>query len=427
MPDPLISLFTPSHRTDHLLELWSSLQLQNYPNFEWVILCNNGAADPPDALYDDPRIHIFRSRCGSDKVGALKKEACELCRGDFLLEMDHDDCLVPGTLPKVAAAGLAGAGFIYSDAAVFEHKNGKPTPTEPNPEPTLHGWAYHPHGGWEHYPVEIYGQRFVATRNFEITPRSLCEVFYAPDHLRCWSAAAYKAAGGHDPTQSVGDDHALICRSYIAGAKFHYLNCCGYLYRSHPGNTVKARQKLIREQSALNRQKYLPGLINHWIKDNELMSLSLAKEWKAGRWDPSQPCAFTHSPHLFGRIEAVDVLQFLDPRDIWPFFNWAWRSLVPGGYLHVVVPAATGRYADQNPLHRTRFNYNTFLYLSRPEFTVNAPGLHAKFDMIQASEFYPAEPKLPSGQSMWAANDMKMLAVDLAALHGQRWPGQALH
>ena len=30
---------------------------------------------------------------------------------------------------------------------------------------------------------------------FDVNARSLCEIAYAPDHVRCWTKQAYKALG----------------------------------------------------------------------------------------------------------------------------------------------------------------------------------------------------------------------------------------
>jgi hypothetical protein len=424
-----LSLFTPTNNPVYLPEVYDSLKIQDHQDWEWVILLNGQDREPmpPRFWGDDPRVKIHWSTRGSSNVGALKLEACTLCTGDAFVEMDHDDLLVPGALATINRGFEGGAGFVYSDSAVFEED--------------LTTWGYHHSHGWEHYPVTVYNRRFVVTKTFPVTPRSLCEVFYAPDHVRCWSRAAYFTAGGHDPSLSVGDDHDLICRTYLAGFPFHYTGNCCYLYRVHSTNTVKLRSAAIQEQQAKNRRRHLPGLVAEWCRREGLKTLDLLAEKKARNWHPDHPLALRVDGKKtvldragpFGSIVASDVLQFVDPRKIVTTFNWLYHSLVPGGYLHVAVPSSEpqlvrdehgtpsivpARYADQNPLHRTRFNYNTFLHFCRGEFAQALPGVKCKFDLIQSEEFYPSADFEKFG--------MKLLRVDLCALKGQRHPGPKL-
>jgi len=424
---PKLSLFTPTHNAKHLREVYDGIKAQAYENWEWVIVTNG----PDSSMVDlqaliaaigisDKRVRVHHSAIGSDKIGALKREAVELCHGDAFIEMDHDDLLVPGTLAKVAKGIAEGAGFVYSDVAVFN--DGK-----------LDSWGYAPSWGWEHYPLRVYDKPFLVTRNFDISPRSLCEVYFAPDHVRVWSRKAYWAAGGHDASMSVGDDHDLICRTYLTGVPFHHIGGCGYLYRYHASNTVKARNDAIQAQQRANRHKYLAPLIGEWCRREEHLTLDLLSQMREKSWHPDHPTQLrrpelsnqrlklgesVYLKNRFGYITASDCLQLIRPEHLVEVMNALYEALLPGGYLTVIVPALTGRYADQNPLHRTRFNLNTFLHFSRKEFAAQLPGVACKFDLIQSEEFYPDD--------FHKQHDMKMLRVDLCALKGQRHPGPKL-
>jgi predicted SAM-dependent methyltransferase len=315
------------------------------------------------------------------------------------IEFDHDDQLVPGTLKKVAAAFEAGAGFVFSDVAVFN-------------DDTLDSWGYHSSHGWETYDLRVYNRPFIATKCFPIAPRCLCEVYYAPDHVRCWSRKAYYSTGGHNPELSVGDDHDLICRTYLSGAKFTHIGGCGYLYRHHASNTVKARNKAIQTQQQINRRKYLHPLINEWCKREGLkqvdMSVSLETPWRAGEKLP-----FTDDS--IGQLRVWDILQRVPPEHQVSFFNEAYRCLVPGGYLTIAVPSERGRYASQDPQHVTRFNMNSFLYYTEKNFAHNNPAIACRFQMVQQHEGYPGED--------FQKYKMLVLFADLCALKGQRQPG----
>jgi hypothetical protein len=217
----------------------------------------------------------------------------------------------------------------------------------------------------------------------------------------------------------VGDDHDLICRTYLTGVPFVHVGGCGYLYRWHDANTVHARGAKIKEQNALNRRKYLLKLVREWCRREKHPVVDLLGMYKAGDWYPGNPLPLPDESQ--GQIVCSDILQFAEPAQIVPFFNDAYRALVPGGYLHVVVPSENGRYASMNPLHKVRFNLNSFLYYSRREFAANLPGVECRFDLVGNEEIYPDD-----GSGNFQKYDMKMLVADMCALKGQRQPGPDL-
>ncbi|HUU98853.1 MAG TPA: glycosyltransferase family A protein, partial [Phycisphaerae bacterium] len=226
----LLSVFTPTNNPRYLIECLRSLDVQKHKEWEWIIAPNGKSiGELPQSVRDHPNVRICPYE-GPSRVGALKKFCCSQAKGEVLVELDHDDVLVPGILQKVAAAVDKGAGFVYSDSAVFIVKD----------EQTILPVGYSEMWGWETYPFRVYDREFLASRTFDITARSLCEVYYAPDHVRCWKRSVYEKVGGHDDKLEVGDDHDLICRTYLSHTKFTHTNSCGYLYRNHPGNTVKS-------------------------------------------------------------------------------------------------------------------------------------------------------------------------------------------
>ena len=116
-----LSVFTPTHKPHYLAEAHASLAAQSWQDWEWVLVPNGPAFAIPEQVRADSRVRIvpapdWISRLG---VGMLKRYACEQCRGDVLVELDHDDILMPDALAKVAQAIDGGAGFVYSDFANF--------------------------------------------------------------------------------------------------------------------------------------------------------------------------------------------------------------------------------------------------------------------------------------------------------------------
>jgi trans-aconitate methyltransferase len=157
-------------------------------------------------------------------------------------------------------------------------------------------------------------------------------------------------------------------------------------------------------------------LAAEWSRRNGYAVLDLQTQKKAGQWDGVSIPEIAEG--AYGQIIASDVLQFLPPELFVPTINRFYDALAPGGALHVLVPHESGRYASMNPMHRIRFNENSFLYYARREFAQNLPESHARFDLTINETYYPSE--------AFKQHQMVMLRCDLLALKGQRHPGMTL-
>ena len=98
----LVSIFTPMYNTgDKLYRTYESIKNQTHTNWEWVLI--NDSTDGGRTLKiaenianNDPRIKIYDFREKSNGViGESKYRAAMLCKGEILMEMDHDDYIVP--------------------------------------------------------------------------------------------------------------------------------------------------------------------------------------------------------------------------------------------------------------------------------------------------------------------------------------------
>lgn len=397
----LLSLFTPTNNPAWLGETYRSLRWQSHQDWEWVIVPNGGATIPSELLAD-PRVRVVGGGEQLTHVGALKRFACKHCRGQAYIEMDHDDLLVPGVaLAAIHLAFEQGAGFVFSDAAVFD-------------DGTMRSYPYAASHGWRSYPVKVYGRTFHATQAFPLTPRSLCEVYYAPDHVRAWSRRAYEATGGHNEGLSVGDDHDLVCRTYLAGEKFAHTGGCHYLYRMHLGNTVKHRQELIRKQTAENRRQYTTGLIKQWCRRQGHAELDIntaaAEGWS---WEKDL-AAGGFGQDRFGAIWCHNVLQRCPSALVPAFMQACYQALIPGGYLEIVVPDGA-RFLDPQAL--THFSENSFQIYCNRELKAFQSGYPSRFQCIQSL-------RVPYGLPDHLG--ALYLKVQLTALKGQWHPASQL-
>lgn len=410
----LLSVFTPTHDPAYLSEAYDSLKVQTHDNWEWVLATNGKAVDNlPEEITKDPRVKVFPfplpeeqdkdERGKPPNIGALKRFACDNSQGEVFVELDHDDLLVPGILESVAKEVNAGAGFVYSDAAVF-------LPSQDNMP-----IGYSEKHGYETYEFRVYGKTFLATRNFEITPRSLCEVYYAPDHIRCWTRQAYYKAGGHDKELMVGDDHDLVCRTYLQQIPFAHTGTCGYLYRNHPGNTVKSHGEEIQKIQNKTRDLYIYQLMDQWCKLHgyEYLDLSLdSKEWVTPK--DRYPLKLNLKDDSVGAIRAYNFFQHISQDSMVHIMNELYRVLIPGGFLCISCPSTTGQGAFA-PHYKSYWNPHTFEYFTDRKKAEELDGVTCRFQKVRCFNSFPDDAHKQA--------DLAYVYADLSALKGQRQPG----
>jgi O-antigen biosynthesis protein len=350
-----VSIFTATHDTKYLNELYNSIKKQTYENWEWVIVPNNGAK----VNIKDPKVKIVPYIGKVGNVGALKKYACEQCTGDFLAEVDHDDILTPDCLEKVVEAfKQPEIGFVYSDNA----KLGEFKP-------------YSPVFGWSYRMFEYEGKQLYAMYNQPLTPGRFSYIWFAPDHIRVWRKTVYDQIGGHNPKLNILDDLDLMHRTYMV-TKFKYIREVLYIYRITGENTWLKRNSDIQKGT---REMYLRDIYPLAMRFADLHGLQ--KIDLCGGF--SKPAGFTSidlergdiiadlnqgiplANNSVGVVRAHDALEHLyDPIKTMKEIH---RVLVKGGILLSVTPSTDGRGAWQDPTHVSFWNQNSFWYWTRPE------------------------------------------------------------
>lgn len=402
-----LSLITPTHKPDYLLEAYRSLQLQTVEDWEWVIVPNGGNIVIPEAIRQDPRVKIVDGG-QLHNVGALKRRACDVATGDAFVEFDHDDLLMPGdSLSQVRQKFQEGAGFVFSDVAVFKSKAGG-NAVEYLP------FTYSSQHGWQEYNVSVYGHKLLATRTFDITPRSLAEIYYCPDHVRAWSRKAYYAAGGHNSDLSVCDDHELMIKTYLTGAPFKHTGGCHYLYRMFTQNTVVLRNKLIQDTTRKLKETHFEALIASWVQRTGYPVLNIT-ELQAEGWRADRDLLKGFGVNQFGHIIADTELQKFNGVQVREFMNEAYEALVPGGYLTITVPEVHSGMGYGDVEWQSHFSAVSMYPYTRKQAARNNGNISCRFQQVNCLEVYPSD---------WHRdNGFKFLKFELAALKGQRFPG----
>jgi glycosyltransferase involved in cell wall biosynthesis len=388
---PHVSVFTPSHRPVYLTQAYESLARQTFPDWEWIVLLNKSARwSPPHA---DQRVRVITDDLASG-VGQAKQRACAEAAGELLVELDHDDLLTPNALEQVvkAHANDQDAALFYSHSAQI-NEDGSPDDSRFVAES---GWVYR---------TEVVDARELSYPTaMQPTPHNVSYIWWAPNHVRAFTKAAYTAAGGYDPARTVLDDHDLMCRLYRQGP-FHLIDECLYLQRMHEHNTQRDPEinAFIQQETINLYDRYIEGNALAWAKRNGLLALDLGAAH--GRPDgylgvdkhagenvdiiATLPGPLDLADNCAGVIRAVDFLEHV--ADKVALINEIHRLLSPGGLLLSMTPSTDGRGAFQDPTHVAFYNENSFWYYTEAKYRAFVPEITACFQSSRLFTGFPTE------------------------------------
>jgi len=264
---PLVTVFTASYKTgDRLSRPFNSLLAQTYKNWEWVIVDDSEDGETFDRLTkmaeSDSRVRPYRAHRHSGAIGEVKRTACDLGRGEFLVELDHDDELTPDALELVTGAfeKHPEVGFVYTDCTeCFE--GGEPVTYGP-------GWGM----GYGSYRDEVHGGvKYKVINSPNINPKTIRHIVAMPNHIRAWRKSVYNEVGSHSEYMHVVDDYELMLRTFLATRMARIRKMCYVQYRNHAGNTTFERnqeiQRLVRYVSTWYDQRIHERLLELGVDD----------------------------------------------------------------------------------------------------------------------------------------------------------------
>jgi glycosyltransferase involved in cell wall biosynthesis len=208
---PVFSLFTTCYKSyDKIFRAYNSIKEQTLKDWEWVILDDS----PEDEHFhflktifkNDKRIRLYKRSENSGSIGNVKNEAVMLCRGKYVIEMDHDDEILPDCLLDAANVfdKNPDIGFIYMDF-VNIYENG----------------ANFSYGdffglGYSGYYCQKHKNQWV---NVAVSPNinnvSLSHIVAIPNHPRIWRRSSLLDMGNYSEFLPVSDDYELILRTAV--------------------------------------------------------------------------------------------------------------------------------------------------------------------------------------------------------------------
>lgn len=286
----LVSIFTSTYNTGkNILKTYHSLASQSYTNWEWVIVDDSTQPETYKLLESiaktDRRVKVysFNTKTGGN-IGEAKYRAAMLCTGELLVELDHDDYLLPDACYHIMRAftQYPEAGFFYSDSVEL-NKDYSVRNYGPN-------WAF-TYGSYREDTIDFFGRRRV---NVPITPsinpKTVRHIVGVPNHVRVWNRKFYFNIGGHNRSLAVVDDYELIIRTFLS-TRMVFIPLTLYVQMFDGNNSQdKCRPEISR------RVDYIRNYYNYQIS-NRFKELGV-EDWCSTEHD------FLYSQPRFGEEEG---------------------------------------------------------------------------------------------------------------------------
>jgi glycosyltransferase involved in cell wall biosynthesis/SAM-dependent methyltransferase len=442
---PLVSVVTPTHRLDRIERAAKSLAAQTFRDFEWVVAINGTVRQEfaeaklkafAPSLFEEGKVRIVKvennytetapaingrpaeKKVTKNSIGYIKLQAFSAAKGDFLVELDHDDELAIEALDEVVKAfdNTPDSSLVYSQCLRVFEKGFKMEGTGKicgdNEEEI---WD----GAWLYYEATFNAFDGPITRrvayNPPILPQNVSRIWWAPDHVRAFRASFYKEVGGHRPTLPICDDLDLMGRLFLRGP-FAEVKAPLYRYVRHTDNSYapfsgggkgKLPAQNIPALTMLNHDNMITDLAKtHWGREGKaLIDLRETIDPEVDQPIPGWlTAACFGSDHPFelagewpfeddsvGAIRAASHLglsAFENPLNI---MNEAYRVLCHGGLFLIEVPSSDGRLAFSNPFTKSLWNETSFLYYTSADLQkfIKHAGVSAKFNVVRMWTYWP--------------------------------------
>jgi glycosyltransferase involved in cell wall biosynthesis len=207
---PIFSIFTTTYNSYHkIIRAYHSILNQKFCDWEWIII-DDSPTDEHFAflknVLKDARIRLYKRSENSGNIGNVKNEAISLCRGKYVLEMDHDDEILTDTLYDAVTYFDAheDVGFIYMDFInIYENGNN-------------FNYGNYICKGYGSYYCQKYKEKWVYVYNTpNINNITLSHLVCCPNHPRIWRKDVLMKAGNYSEYLPICDDYEILLRTAL--------------------------------------------------------------------------------------------------------------------------------------------------------------------------------------------------------------------
>ena len=205
---PVFSIFTTCfHSYDKIKRAYQSVLCQTMCDWEWVILddsIDEGHFGFLKDVLQDPRVRLYKHE-HNGYIGHVKQEAVSLCRGDYVLELDHDDEIIPSLLSDaVKVFEDLEVGFVYTDYCNLYEKGDN-----------FHYGNYFSLGYGGYYRQFYKGKWVFVAMSPNINSATLSHIVSIPNHARMWRRKVLLDIGNYNEYLPICDDYELLLRTAV--------------------------------------------------------------------------------------------------------------------------------------------------------------------------------------------------------------------
>jgi glycosyltransferase involved in cell wall biosynthesis len=230
---PIFSIFTTCFKSyDYINTAYTSLLKQSWLDWEWVVM-----DDTPEEghfhflqtkLSHDNRVRLYKRDKNSGNIGNVKNEVVSLCRGKYVLELDHDDEILESCLLDAYSIFQTdeNIGFIYGDT-INIYRN--------NMNYRYGDFICKGYGGY--YMQKIRGNWVYVCITPNINNITLSHLVCMPNHPRIWKRSVLMECENYSEYLPICDDYEILLRTCCSKYKIVKNNKAQYIqYMNNDGN-----------------------------------------------------------------------------------------------------------------------------------------------------------------------------------------------
>ena len=262
--NPLFSIITTTfHSGDKIYRPYNSLKSQTYRNWEWI-LWDDSKTDHDETWKqiqkfseDDIRIKCYRDTNHSGFIGHMKWLSSSLSKGDWIVEVDHDDIIDDRLLQWCVDAINKYPETDFISSGFIELSEGSEIPLS---------YGDHFGLGYGNYQKEwIRGKWHNACPTIDMNPTTIAHIVGVPNHVRIWRRSFYEKIGRHNRELPVVDDYELLIRTLLHGNWTRIHAPAYYQYQnSNQNNFTFIRNSLIQYLSYKMYNLYYQDIQKRW-------------------------------------------------------------------------------------------------------------------------------------------------------------------
>jgi len=224
---------------------YKSLKSQTNVDWEWVILDDSDDekhfAFLKEKFKNEPKIRLYNRSKNSGSIGEVKNEAVALCRGEFILELDHDDEIAPNLIKDAVGAfrKYPDVDFVYMDFTnLYEDRSNF----------SYNGFMCKGFGGYYYEFYEPTRSWVLVYCSPQINNITASYIYCMPNHPRIWRREKLLQFGSYSELLPICDDQEILLRTFVQGKTLKIPKLAYVQYMNNGGSNFS----LIRN-SEINR------------------------------------------------------------------------------------------------------------------------------------------------------------------------------